>query len=326
MSFGRSGSLLAEISARYGLPELLSPVRLAGGEWNQVFRVEAGDRSILIRIAHPTLTPETLRFTHLVMEGVGLPEVAPPLSTASGDTCVELGGHVIAVFPFVPGERLSLKTVDVGQAGLVLGKIHRQAHTLSLPATVTLETLDWEENLFWRWSAVEEALVGPARDFAALLAHHRFDLMQLRDELQNWVASVGNFDRVCMHGDFYPGNLIGRDGRIVAVIDWDEARVEWPFWEVGRAMWECCHRPDWQSLDLPKAREFFAAYRSANPPDFPAALLVPVMRHTRLVDVLWDLDEAARVGEWDEENSDFHLRNLQAMEWLAGLEPSAVVF
>ena len=38
---------------------------------------------------------------------------------------------------------------------------------------------------------------------------------------------------VLLHGDFWPGNILWRDGRLVAVIDWEDASIGDPLLDLG---------------------------------------------------------------------------------------------
>ncbi len=311
--------LVRVVQERYDIGAVHGVEPLAGGCWNQVYRVDAESGVYVLRLAHPTQSETTLAFSHQVMKTVDLYEVHPPFADRDSATVACLDQRLAALFPFVEGERLEVATVDVAQTGALLGRIHHRTACLSLEPSWTLETMDWDRNPLWNWAAVQRSRSGCAFRFAAQVREEGIDLRMERDRLAAWVqeqASAG-WKKACMHGDFYPGNLIGMNGQIVAVIDWDEARVEWTFWEVGRAMWECCQKPDGTELDVGQARAFYRAYLEAGPPDFDPWLLGPTMRFTRLVDTLWDLTEADRTGVWDEESSDYHLANLRAMEGLA---------
>jgi len=54
-----------------------------------------------------------------------------------------------------------------------------------------------------------------------------------------WPPPVVN-EPVLLHGDFWPGNTLWRDGTLVAVIDWDNAATGDPVADVGNARMEVC--------------------------------------------------------------------------------------
>jgi aminoglycoside phosphotransferase (APT) family kinase protein len=43
---------------------------------------------------------------------------------------------------------------------------------------------------------------------------------------------------VLLHGDFWPGNLLWRDGALAAVIDWEDAQVGDPLADLGNSRLE----------------------------------------------------------------------------------------
>jgi aminoglycoside phosphotransferase (APT) family kinase protein len=87
------------------------------------------------------------------------------------------------------------------------------------------------------------------------LDRSRFDLsfLRLRDELppkrdgvdervrdaleRAWPLAQRN-EAVLLHGDFWPGNTLWRDGQLVAVVDWEDAAVGDPLADLGNARLE----------------------------------------------------------------------------------------
>ena len=85
------------------------------------------------------------------------------------------------------------------------------------------------------------------------------------------VIDFGALPQQIIHGDYQQGNLFFANGRVSAVIDWDQTYVAPPAWEVVRTMHlNFAFAP---ATSLP----FLAAYHSASPL------------------TLGDLDEAARL-------------------------------
>jgi aminoglycoside phosphotransferase (APT) family kinase protein len=48
---------------------------------------------------------------------------------------------------------------------------------------------------------------------------------RIRDVLESAWPLPGSVRSVLLHGDFWPGNLLWRDGKLVAVIDWEDAKL-----------------------------------------------------------------------------------------------------
>jgi aminoglycoside phosphotransferase (APT) family kinase protein len=107
--------------------------------------------------------------------------------------------------------------------------------------------------------------------------------------LDRWLAA---FDaqqpaRQPLHGDFYAGNTLVRDGRIVALLDWDDAFCGPPEQELAQAAWE------WgdglSSFDLSAAERFTRRYAAAGGPAEPltGGELAQLIRERLRIDVAW---------------------------------------
>lgn len=114
---------------------------------------------------------------------------------------------------------------------------------------------------------------------------HALDEGRIRDTL----ASIGRFvplnEPVLLHGDFWPGNVLWREGRIAAVIDWEDARLGDPLADVANSRLEIL----W-AFGREAMAEFTTVYRR----------LAPEVDFTQLA--YWDLRAALRpagkLGGW----------------------------
>jgi aminoglycoside phosphotransferase (APT) family kinase protein len=75
----------------------------------------------------------------------------------------------------------------------------------------------------------------------------------------SWPPPTLNYQRV-LHGDYWPGNTLWRDGELVAVIDWEDAAFGEPLADVGNARLELA-----MAFGARAAREFTVQYRAAMP-------------------------------------------------------------
>ncbi|MDQ3893153.1 MAG: phosphotransferase [Actinomycetota bacterium] len=90
---------------------------------------------------------------------------------------------------------------------------------------------------------------------------------------------------VLLHGDFWPGNTLWKDGRLVAVIDWDDAAFGDPLADVANARLEILFASGVEAMDA-----FTDEYRAAIPSvDFA---------HLPYWDLWADLRLVPRIGEW----------------------------
>jgi aminoglycoside phosphotransferase (APT) family kinase protein len=67
-------------------------------------------------------------------------------------------------------------------------------------------------------------------------------------------------ERVLLHGDYWPGNTLWRDGTLVSVIDWEDAAAGDPVADLGNARMEICI-----AFGTAAASEFTRQYRALRP-------------------------------------------------------------
>lgn len=98
---------------------------------------------------------------------------------------------------------------------------------------------------------------------------------------------------VLLHGDFWPGNTLWRDGTLVGVVDWEDAVLGDPLHDVANARMEIC-----MAFGASAATEFTRQYRALRP-----AMDMTALRH-------WDLyaalRHAGRMSEWGLTAGDRH--------------------
>jgi aminoglycoside phosphotransferase (APT) family kinase protein len=91
---------------------------------------------------------------------------------------------------------------------------------------------------------------------------------------------------VLLHGDFWPGNTLWRDGRLVAVIDWEDAAIGDPLADVANARLELLWGRGREAM-----HDFTRRYRE----------IAPAVDFTDIP--YWDLWAdgrlAARIADWD---------------------------
>ena len=103
------------------------------------------------------------------------------------------------------------------------------------------------------------------------------------------------------HNDIFEGNVLVHQGRVSAVLDWEEANIDWQVWDLASSLWPFC--ADGERLHRRAVTEFLTAYRAAGGtvPSDEDDLIVPLIRARRILEVLraptdrhprWDLQEA----------------------------------
>ena len=113
------------------------------------------------------------------------------------------------------------------------------------------------------------------------------------------------------HNDIFPGNVLLDDGQVTALLDWEEADVDWLVWDLASSIGPFCTSPD-GDLDISAKQDFLASYRapSGRGPPEEDDLIVPLLRVKRLLEVLRaPIDRHPR---WDHQ-----LANLRAYQVLS---------
>lgn len=162
----------------------------------------------------------------LTEHGYPVPTLVP---TRTGDTMIELDGRTYELFGFVEGKRDDRSAAAAHSAGRCLGELHRLlAAPIDAPPPPPASYHDA--------SALEPALKQlPSMVTAADPSQSAKPLRQRCDALQTAYrtaadrvneAGFASWPATVLHGDWHPGNLIYRDGNVVAVLDFDSARLE----------------------------------------------------------------------------------------------------
>ena len=290
--------LTAQLKHLYGFGTVQILGRIEGGYWSEVLSLTTDRGSFALRRYHPDYVPQGVQWEHGLMRFLGstIPQVPVPVEQIDGSTHFVDEGRVAALFPLMSGHH---------------------------PDSV---------------QAMEEFIIRSARGRAEgpqLVGHNAFEsrgevanrIGQLRAERNYCRVFTSNLIREKrspvfgpIQGDYYPGNLLIEEGRITAVLDWDECRSDWQCYELARATWEFSRDQSSDSLDRPRVVSFLEGYQDAGGP-VPAAefdLLTPFMRCALLQDLLFGISEATKGRTWEVSYSAYLLRsleNLEATEW-----------
>jgi Ser/Thr protein kinase RdoA (MazF antagonist) len=272
--------LLPALERRYELRPLEPGERLAGGYANDIFRLEAPSGPVVLRVQYTPL-PERLRWEHDVVRRLAerLPEVPAPLAARDGTTFFEHDGYAAWLLPFVDGVpgRGEDERERVEAAGL-LGRLHRAGLELAVepwPGQRCLAELAWPDTRI---------------EYGGDLAGRNAEVEGARAWAMTFVRETAGSRRLAtslVHGDYFPGNVLFRRRRAVAVLDWEELAVDWTTYDLASGLWSFC-TDEANELDRTALADFVAAYRDAGgtAPPREDDLIVPFVRVKRLMEVL----------------------------------------
>lgn len=247
-------TLLAEVRDRYGVVAD-SAEAISGGTASKLWRLDS-EPSVVVRLSQYYQLPDQQWSCRVAAEFAGeLSEVIPPLVGSDGESVFSWQGRPITVWPFVMGERLDRRNLlELRQAARLLARLHLSARA---------------------FPSLGEGRP-PERDDSE--AERLLPDRELDRWLQSWRDRSDDQQAGWMHRDFFPGNVLCRDGQIVGLVDWDEVEwgpltneLAWSVWEFGRSL-------AGDALDLDHALEFLSEYRRAGGPVRPTDDLIPLIR------------------------------------------------
>lgn len=267
------------IVEHWAVAKALDATPMGGGHHNRLFRW--GD--FVIRIEERTTT--SVEWEHELVAWLGevIAEVVVPVRARDGSTFLRDHNQVVSLLPYVEGQHES-----VDASGL-LARLHQRASDWPgirpRPGRPSYAELDWERNDWWDWAVVPR-LPG---------------LVEAFEELRAWVASRPPLVEVPIHGDFGVENVLVRSGRVVAIFDWEYARMDWAALEVGAAAMRFSpHDPS----------SFIRRYADAGGPGEVDAVRYGV-RVWLLANCLYSLTAAAKGKPWSQKWVDFTLEKLR---------------
>ncbi|MDX2114929.1 MAG: phosphotransferase [Planctomycetota bacterium] len=179
---------------------------------------------ILKRLAPGRDEPARIAFAHELQRALAaaafpLPALFP---SRSAETLVRLHGHSYELFECVAGQTFDHSPEATFEAGATLGRFHEilaAARPAGDPPTGSYHNLP---GVLTSLAAIPERTAEPALAatatslasiYSAAAEHAR------RAGLDHWPPQL-------IHGDWHPGNLLFRAGKVVAVIDYDTARLQ----------------------------------------------------------------------------------------------------
>ena len=254
--------------------KLLRTWELTGGVSAQVtaFEIERPDGRIERLIVRRHGAADLRRDPHLAAHEFRLLELLKSAGVAAPTPrYLDADGEVFSVpclvVDYLEGERESApadETEFVGRLATVLAEIHR---------------VDYGEVSFLR-ERVDIGAEVPARR-----PDEPSEWRRIRDVIDSALPLPRRNRSVLLHGDFWPGNTLWKDGRLVAVIDWEDAAIGDPLADVANARLELL----W-ALGIDAMKAFTRRYASiATAVDFTD---LPYW------DLWADLRLAGRTSEW----------------------------
>ncbi|MDQ3328384.1 MAG: phosphotransferase, partial [Chloroflexota bacterium] len=273
-----------------------APQLLGEGLLNQSWRIDAPDGPYVLRVSRPERSSGEVAYEHTLIRALHetVAAVVPPLPGHNGETVQRWRRRILSLFPYIEGTPGTAVEPDVRsqQAATTLAQVHRVSVNLGFGQRPGWRSVD--EHPRFIWPTVRPVLEHDLRDTAGLA-----DLYAVFDRevssLDAWLDDLHRSGRPLLrapvHGDMNPRNLIFQRNNLVAVIDWDDCRLDPIAWEVAQVGFGA-------SDTDPSA--FFRSYLDAGGPLAPDdfELLGGFARMGALSDVQWTTqgDRAEHAG------------------------------
>lgn len=266
--------LLRVLARRYGIGTDVPVRRLTGGFANDVFRLDLDPAPVVLHLKSPPANGASIDWEHRLLADLysRLPEALPPLPALDGSTWFWHRDRPAWLVAWAPGHPAGPR--DRKAVAVVLARLHaaslkavpRPGHDrlLSLP----LPPVGQFPAAFTPWLPI--------------LTAARAELTAFIEELTIRRKPTSGLT----HNDIFEGNVLIDGGRVSALLDWEEATIDWLAWDVAGTLWPFC--ADGDRLDPVAVEEFLTAYRTAGGP-LPSdedELIKPLVRARRILEVL----------------------------------------
>lgn len=246
--------IASTLAERWRLP-VASCERILISDRNAIVWVRGGSRSLVVKIAaNPTAFARLAGVADLLtaVSAVGIATPTPVLTTEGASRAVVVGRDrdlSVLVQPEVEGDLLDVDDLDAVRAsGVELARLHSALADLP-PGPLHVPGRGADAPLRERWAALLGRSTGePARRRLAAL-----------------LDSLPDIDREpqLTHGDIRSANVLTRDHRVAALLDFDEVGLDHRVAELGRAAVLLATRfRDWGPTPPPAQHALIDGYRS----------------------------------------------------------------
>ena len=242
-------ALMAHIESAYAV-RLGTASCITRGIESDAWRVETERGPVALLLYPAWRTFEELSWVHLLIVGVDrtVPEAVAPLAARDGATLFRHEDRLVALFPFVRGDILDRENPLLRvEAARLLARIHLAM--LAIPDLGPRPASGLDAPQAWMRPPDPPELIDPNLD------------RTIED-----LAAKDNLLTGPIHGDYYRGNVFTRDRRIVAVIDWTEARHDWLIKELAWCKWEFAKTRSSDDWHEDRARAYLDAYAAEGGP------------------------------------------------------------
>jgi Ser/Thr protein kinase RdoA (MazF antagonist) len=255
--------------------------------------------------------PFRVAFTHVLLTYLRERRFPVPALIGTRDdqnSLLQLNGATYEMFEYIVGERYNGSLDQTQQAGELLRQFHDEVREFQTewasPAGAYHDcpTVRQALNAIPATTAGHDSVIGHEAELLTLVQ----DLYERYDAAAERVTRCGadGWARRIIHGDWHPGNLLFREGRLAAVLDLDSARLQPPILDVANGLLQFSilrtHAgPDeWPSaFDEARMQRFWAGYGlRANGSSAQCSAITDLMIESLIAEAVLPIAETGSFG------------------------------
>jgi len=238
-----------------------------------------------------------------------MPKLIPPRSSAH--SFVTHRDHVHELFEFVVGQPYAHTPTESFESGATLARFHTLTRNFEAPSGSPLATGDLHDAPGVRVGlcsigstlSSHESFTGEEAQLAALVAF----LLEAYDAAAGAANHLGfaGWPQRAVHADWHPGNLLFRDQKVVAAVDYDSVRLSPAATDVANGVLHFSliagdDPTDWPDhLDEDLFLRFLQGYLSKEPLTQEQRLAIPhLMAEALIAECVPPITETGSVGRW----------------------------
>lgn len=225
------------VAERFALGDVLAVAAVAESVLNENYRVSTSNGTWFARFIQKKRTRAIVEAEHRALVHVheqGVP-VALAREMPGGGTVTSVGGTLATVFPWIAGRTARRGAISASEAWAIGDAHGRTVQALAAYHDDVLQgrgrgETEWDTNRsIGELSRVDDVIryfPSPPDDQAAAQRALRVQLALLESDEPRPPSDFATMPVQIEHGDFHERNVIlGDDGRVAAVVDWERVRV-----------------------------------------------------------------------------------------------------
>ncbi len=185
---------------------------------------------LLKRRTMSTARLDRVRFVHRVQNhliAAGFPVAKLVPSRGGGQTLVQVRDHIYELFEFVAGQSYQHTMAESHDAGVMLARFHQATSNFAVPRALAAPRGDYHDAAGVRTGlgaigstlSSHDSFSGDEAELATLIQYLLSQYDRAADAVN--AAGLSTWPERIIHSDWHPGNLLFRNQKVVAVVDYD---------------------------------------------------------------------------------------------------------